>query len=69
MSLKPTYVLTPLVGVWYPPMAYYHYSSGTIDLDELKTMLHDMEMDYTDETLRNLIKEVDADGSGQIGES
>jgi hypothetical protein len=40
--------------------------SGTIDVGEMMTMLHNMEMEYDEETVLSLLKEVDEDGSGQI---
>mmetsp|Transcript_5293 Transcript_5293/g.11504 ORF Transcript_5293/g.11504 Transcript_5293/m.11504 type:complete len:80 (+) Transcript_5293:271-510(+) len=42
-------------------------NSGAIDMWELRSTLQSMGQDPTDEELFDMIAEVDADGSGEIG--
>ncbi len=45
---------------------YDEDAGGTIDLGEMMTLLHDMELDFSEENALNLMKIVDEDGSGEL---
>ena len=40
--------------------------SGTIDIYEIRKILHHMEMDITKESAQELMNLIDTDGSGEI---